>query len=117
MAIEELLRRVKASEHHYPDIAKAQIFISGLRPDLAVFVAFFLLRILSATLERARLLKMLLSKTWPILMPLLSLLFILPSMYPPNTTFWAKFDRESNYKIDRSSQQHDEPIEGSQRTI
>ena len=37
--MEELIRRVEAGGHVYPDSTKAQIFVNGLRPEFCLHVA------------------------------------------------------------------------------
>src|SRR5260363_79446 len=54
VAVEELLRCVEASGHRYPESAKAQMFINGLRPELSTSVAPFLPNSLTAAYERAK---------------------------------------------------------------
>ncbi|CAG8581568.1 7816_t:CDS:2 [Cetraspora pellucida] len=56
IAIKELLYYIKAKKHYYSNTAKAQIFISGLRPNLATSVTLFLSKTLAAANERAKIL-------------------------------------------------------------
>jgi len=54
VTIEELLRRVESGGHRYPDTAKAQMFINGLRPELSASVSPFMPNTLVAAYERAK---------------------------------------------------------------
>ncbi|CAG8715261.1 13810_t:CDS:2, partial [Dentiscutata heterogama] len=54
VSIEELLHHVESSGHQYPGTARAQMFINGLRPELATLVAPFMPDSLAAAYERAK---------------------------------------------------------------
>ncbi|CAG8634586.1 3369_t:CDS:2, partial [Diversispora eburnea] len=52
--MEELIRRVEAGGHQYPDTSKAQMFINGLRTELSAGVAAFTPNTLQAAYEKAK---------------------------------------------------------------
>jgi len=54
VAIEEMIRRVEAGGHQYPDSAKAQMFINGLRSELYMAVSPFTPNTLQAAYDRAK---------------------------------------------------------------
>ncbi|CAG8802442.1 9275_t:CDS:2, partial [Racocetra fulgida] len=49
-----LFRRVTVGGNQYPEAMKAQIFVQGLRPDLALAVGLFMPGTLQAAIERAK---------------------------------------------------------------
>ncbi|CAG8559382.1 16235_t:CDS:2 [Cetraspora pellucida] len=53
-SIQELLRRVESGGHQYPETAKAQIFLNGLRPEFVLAVAPSTSNTLQAAYERAK---------------------------------------------------------------
>ncbi|CAG8455139.1 12234_t:CDS:2 [Gigaspora rosea] len=53
-AIQELLRRVESGGHQYPDTAKAQIFLNGVKPEIVLAVAPSTPNTLQAAYERAK---------------------------------------------------------------
>ena len=54
VAVEEMICRVEAGGHQYPDSAKAQMFINGLRSELFMAVSPFTPNTLQAAYERAK---------------------------------------------------------------
>ncbi|CAG8655221.1 18935_t:CDS:2, partial [Gigaspora rosea] len=52
--IEELLHHIESGSHHYPGTTKAQMFINGLRPELATSVSSFMPNSLTATYKKAK---------------------------------------------------------------
>ncbi|RHZ84788.1 hypothetical protein Glove_75g10 [Diversispora epigaea] len=52
--MEELIRRVEAGGHQYPDTAKAQMFINGLHTELSTGVAAFTPNTLQAAYNKAK---------------------------------------------------------------
>ncbi|RIB22633.1 hypothetical protein C2G38_2173503 [Gigaspora rosea] len=54
VAVEEMICRVEAGGHQYPDSAKAQMFLNGLRSELFIAVSLFTPNTLQAAYERAK---------------------------------------------------------------
>lgn len=53
-AVQELLQRIETGAQPYPDTAKVQLFLNGLRPDIVLAVALFTPNTLQAAYERAK---------------------------------------------------------------
>ncbi|RIB16226.1 hypothetical protein C2G38_2190490 [Gigaspora rosea] len=73
--LNELLRRIETSAQPYPDTAKAQLFLNGLRPDIVLAVAPFTPNTLQAAYERAKAYECACTQSLPYLPTLISALY------------------------------------------